>query len=87
VKRGGIILAGGRGPEKQTFVHQTIIENALFPSVRVGPTLCAGIKFMLIEIYVRWPQLKLKQTKFNKKKCKTGFGKWQTFPDMGFQPG
>lgn len=33
----------------------------------VGQTLCAGIKFMLIEIYVRWPQLKLKQMKFEKK--------------------
>jgi len=79
VKRGGIILAGGRGPEKQTFVHQTIIENALFPSVRVGPTLCAGIKFMLIEIYVRWPQLKLKQTKFDKKRMQNGLWKMANF--------
>jgi len=72
-------LAGGRGPEKQTFVRQTIIENALFPSVRVGPTLCAGIKFMLIEIYVRWPQLKLKQTKFDKKRMQNGLWKMANF--------
>jgi len=79
VKRGGIILKGGSGPEKQTFVRQTIIENSLFPSVRVGPTLCAGIKFMLIEIYVRWPQLKFKQTKFDKKRMQNGLWKMANF--------
>jgi len=51
----------------------------------VGQTLCAGIKFMLIEIYVRWPQLKLKQMKFEKKNQRNG--KWQTFPDIGSQSG